>query len=183
MPGGGSTTPGAFAAAGRHGGCATPKYWRSTRTCGTGKTRVQSGPRKAGVAECGECGGVAGRLGHAGRESDSGSPKARSGIFFQLARLKDRLTRTAKHVGVRPTNLSERLLRACRFKQSAHGGDTTGGKTYAFGVFLDGRFVRSEIDAVHLVAGDIAVEPLDLGTHSLQDVDRLLGDFAPLGVG
>jgi hypothetical protein len=41
-------------------------------------------------------------------------------------------------------------------------------------VFLDGRLVRSEIDAVHLVAGYVAMKPLDLAAHSLQNVDRLL---------
>ena len=78
---------------------------------------------------------------------------------------------------------SQRLLRACRVEKSAHGGDAIGRKPYAPGVFLDGRFVRGEIDAVHLVAGYVAMEPLDLGTHSLQNVDRLLRDFPQLGVG
>jgi len=50
-------------------------------------------------------------------------------------------------------------------------------------VFLDGRIVAGEVDAVHLVAGYVAVGRLDLGTHRLQNVDRLLGDFPQLGVG
>ena len=74
------------------------------------------------------------------------------------------------------------LLRACRVEKPAHGGDAIGRKAYTPGVFLDGRLVRGEIDAVDLVAGNVAMEPLDLGTHSLQNVDRLLGDFTQLGV-
>jgi hypothetical protein len=35
----------------------------------------------------------------------------------------------------------------------------------------DGRIVRSEIDAVDLVAGYVAVEPLDRGAHFLQNLD------------
>jgi len=72
---------------------------------------------------------------------------------------------------------SQRLLRACRVDKSAHGGDAIGRNAYAPGVFLDGRLVRSEVDAVHLVAGYVAMEPLDLVPHSLQNANRLLGDF------
>jgi len=68
-------------------------------------------------------------------------------------------------------------------KESAHGGDAIGRKAYAFGVLLDGRLVRGEIDAVHFVAGYVAMEPLDLGTHCFQNTDRLLRDFPQLGVG
>ena len=53
-------------------------------------------------------------------------------------------------------------------------GDAIGGKAYASGMFLNGRLVRGEVDAIHLVAGYVAMEPLDLGTHSPQNVDRLL---------
>ena len=77
----------------------------------------------------------------------------------------------------------KRLFRACGVEESAHGGDAIGRKAYAPGVLLDGRLVRGEVDAVHLVAGYVAMEPLDLWTHSLQNVDRLLGDFPQLGVG
>jgi len=35
---------------------------------------------------------------------------------------------------------------------------------------LDGRIVAGEVDAVHLVAGYVAVGRLDLGTHRLQNV-------------
>src|SRR5580658_8999834 len=77
----------------------------------------------------------------------------------------------------------QRLLCGCRVDEPADGGDAIGWKACALGVLLDGRLVRSEIDAVHLVAGYITMEPLDLGTHSLQNVDRRLRDFPQLRVG
>src|SRR5580693_2055727 len=67
--------------------------------------------------------------------------------------------------------------------QPAHGSDAIARKTLALGVLLDTGLVRSEINAVHFVAGDITVEPLNLRTHSLQHADGLLGKFAQLGVG
>ena len=54
---------------------------------------------------------------------------------------------------------------------------------YAPGMFVDGRFVRGKIDAVHLVAGYVTMKPLNLGTHAFQHTDGLLGDFPQLGVG
>jgi hypothetical protein len=59
-------------------------------------------------------------------------------------------------------------------EKSPHGGDAISRKAYALSVFLDDRFVRGEIDTVHLVAGYIAMEPLDLGTQSFENIDRLL---------
>jgi hypothetical protein len=78
---------------------------------------------------------------------------------------------------------SQRLLRARRIEKPSNGGDPIGRKAYASGVLLDGRLVGGEVDAIHLVAGHVTMEPLDLGTHSLQNVDRLLGDFPQLSVG
>lgn len=75
------------------------------------------------------------------------------------------------------------LLRACRVQEPAHRGDAIGRKAYAFGVFLDRRLVRGEIDAVHFVPCHVAMEPLNLRTHSPQNADRLLGNFSQLGVG
>ena len=82
-----------------------------------------------------------------------------------------------------PGWFSQRLLRGGRIDESAHGRDAIGRKACAPGVLLDGRFVGSEVDAVHLVASYVAMEPLDSGTHFLQNHDRLLGDFPQLGVG
>jgi len=82
-----------------------------------------------------------------------------------------------------PREFQPLLLRACRVEKPAHGRDAIGRKAHAPGVLLDRRLVRSEIDAVHLVSGYVAMEPLDLGTHSLQNINRLLGDFPQLSVG
>jgi hypothetical protein len=57
-----------------------------------------------------------------------------------------------------------------------------GGKAYAPGLFLDGRFVRGEVDAVHLVAGYLTVEPPDVGPILRQNLDRRLGHLWQLGV-
>jgi len=78
--------------------------------------------------------------------------------------------------------LRRRSFRACRVEKTAHGGDAVGGNAGSLGMFSDGRLVRSEVNAVHLVAGYVAVEPLDSG-HSLEDIDRLLGKFPQLSVG
>jgi hypothetical protein len=67
--------------------------------------------------------------------------------------------------------------------ETANGADTVCGKANAFGMFLDGGFVRSEIDAVDLVASDVTVEPLDFWAHAFQNVDGFLGDFAQLRIG
>ena len=77
----------------------------------------------------------------------------------------------------------QHLLRARGVDQSAHSGDAVGRNAYATGMFSDGGLVRSEIDAVDLVAGYVTMEPLDRGAHSPQNADRLLRDFPQLGVG
>ena len=69
------------------------------------------------------------------------------------------------------------LFSACRVEKSPHSRDAVGRKAHALGVFLNDSFIRGEVDAVHFVAGYIAMEPLDLGPQSLQNVDRLLRDF------
>jgi hypothetical protein len=76
----------------------------------------------------------------------------------------------------------QRSLRACRVEKTAHGRDPVGGKAYSPRVFLDGRLVGGEVNAVHLVAGYVAMEPLD-PRHSLENVDRLLGNVPQLSVG
>src|SRR5262249_32587476 len=49
-------------------------------------------------------------------------------------------------------------------------------------VLADRLFVRTEVDAVDLVSGHVAVEPLDLGAHPSQDLDGLPGHRLELGV-
>src|SRR5580700_5364989 len=73
--------------------------------------------------------------------------------------------------------------RCGRVDKSAHSRDSIGRNAHALGVFVDNRFVGGKIDAVHLVAGYITMEPLDLGTQSLKNLDRLLRDFPQLGFG
>ncbi len=73
-----------------------------------------------------------------------------------------------------PGAFSRHSLRSCRVDQSADGGDAIRREASPACVFPDRRFVRSEVDAVHLVTGYVAMEPVDLGTHSLKNVDRLL---------
>ena len=79
--------------------------------------------------------------------------------------------------------LSKRLLCGRRIDESAHRGDAIGRKADAPGVLLDGRLVWGEIDAVHLVAGYVAMQPLNMGAHFLQNLERLLRDFPKLDVG
>jgi hypothetical protein len=56
-----------------------------------------------------------------------------------------------------------RLPSHCWVEKSPHCRDAVGRNAYALGVFSDDSFVRGEVNAVHLVAGYIAMEPLDLG--------------------
>jgi hypothetical protein len=78
--------------------------------------------------------------------------------------------------------LRRRSFRAGRVEKTAHSGDAVGGNACSLRVFSDSRLVGGEVNAVHLVAGYVAMEPLDSG-HSLEDVDRLLGNFPQLRVG
>ena len=78
--------------------------------------------------------------------------------------------------------LIRRLLRACRVEKAAHGRDPVGGKAYSLRVFSDRRLILGQVDAVHLVAGYVAVEPLD-SRHPIENVNRLLGKFPQLNVG
>jgi len=57
------------------------------------------------------------------------------------------------------------LLGSCRIDEAADRGDAIGRKAYAPGVLVNGRLIGGEVDAIHLVAGNVAMEPLDAGTH------------------
>ena len=82
-----------------------------------------------------------------------------------------------------PAKVGRSLPRGGRVDQAAYGRDAIGRKADAPGVFFDGRLVRGEVDAIHFVAGYVAMEPLDLGTHFPQNLDRLLRHFSQLGFG
>src|SRR5215207_5654863 len=55
-------------------------------------------------------------------------------------------------------------------------GDAVGGEAAALRVLADGRLVRGDVDAVDLVARDVALDPLNLRPHLLQHAARLLRD-------
>jgi hypothetical protein len=82
-----------------------------------------------------------------------------------------------------PGAFNQGSFRGCRVYHSSDCGDAIRGEASPSRVFPDRRLVGSEVDAVNFVAGYVAVEPLDLGTHCLQNAHRLLGDFPQLGVG
>jgi hypothetical protein len=74
------------------------------------------------------------------------------------------------------------LLRACRIDQPADGRDSVGGKASAAGMLLDSGFIRREVHAIHLVACDVTMEPLNPRAHFFQHADGFLGEFPPLGI-
>src|SRR5689334_21814486 len=53
--------------------------------------------------------------------------------------------------------------------------DDVGGEAAASGVLHDRVLVLGDVDAVELVGGDVAVQPLDAGRHLVEDVVRRAG--------
>ena len=84
---------------------------------------------------------------------------------------------------LRQAHSSRHSFRGCRVDQSADGGDAIRGEASPSCVFPDRRLVWSEVDAVNLVAGYVAMEPLNGRTHSLENIHGLLRDFAQLHIG
>src|SRR6266850_1859428 len=82
-----------------------------------------------------------------------------------------------------PAHFSRRSLRSCRVDQSADGGDAIRREASPSRVFPDRRLVWSEVHAIELVSGDVAMQPLNRRTHSIENIHRLLRDFAHLGIG
>src|SRR5687767_2317898 len=66
-------------------------------------------------------------------------------------------------------------LRAGRIDHAADRRDAVGGEPAPPRVLEDRILAFGDVDAVELVAGHVAVEPLDLGAHVAQHVARLLG--------
>ena len=54
--------------------------------------------------------------------------------------------------------------------------DLVGGEAAHLGVFVDGGLVGGDVDAIDLVAGDEALDPLELGADGGDDAAGLLGD-------
>ena len=87
--------------------------------------------------------------------------------------------RTQKHGG----GVIQGSFGGCGIDQSAYRGNAIGRKARSPGMLLDGRFVRSQVDAVHLVTCDVAMKPLDPRPHFLQNLHRLLRNFPQLCFG
>src|ERR1035438_6616309 len=66
---------------------------------------------------------------------------------------------------------------ATRVDHSPHRRDPIGRKSSAAGMFPDCFLVRCQVHAINFIAGDVAVQPLNLRPHSLQYVHRFSGDF------
>ena len=62
------------------------------------------------------------------------------------------------------------LFRGRRVNQPPHSGDPVGGKPRSLRMFLNGHFIRSQVNAINLVARYIAVQPLNLGPQFLQNL-------------
>ena len=77
-------------------------------------------------------------------------------------------------------NWAPRLFRrsAVAIDETADSGDAISRKPDTFGVFLDRGFVRSEVDAINFVAGDVAMQPLNFRTHVFQNVARTFCETA-----
>ena len=150
--GGGSTRCRAFTATGRLGGCAAAKYWCAAHAAE--QVKLEGSLHLARQA-----------LTHA-----AGAAAWLEGWDMPVDR--------AIEVVLMPTLHLLRISRGEKIldgpgRRSAHsallGPEVGARRRYdwqgglASGVFLDGRLVRGEVDAVNLVAGYVAMEPLDLG--------------------
>ena len=75
------------------------------------------------------------------------------------------------------------LLIFLRVDQVPDGGDPAGRDADLARVFANRGFVRSEVHAVDFLVRHVAVEPLNLGSHSLQDLQRAQGHLPDLAFG
>src|SRR6516164_11301072 len=73
------------------------------------------------------------------------------------------------------------LLQQRRINEAANSGNPINGNTYSAGMFPDAVVIWRKINAVNLVLGHIAVEPLDLRPHFLQCLQGAKGYFTDLG--
>ena len=72
------------------------------------------------------------------------------------------------------------LFHISRINQTAHCGNTIGWNAYPAGVLPNGVLVGREVNAVDLVFGDVAVEPLNLRSHFLQRLQGTQGQVPDL---
>jgi hypothetical protein len=73
-----------------------------------------------------------------------------------------------------------RLAQGGRVNETADRRDTVGWDTCSARMFPDAVFIRSEVNAIDLVLGDVTVEPLDLRPHSTQNLQRAQGHLPDL---
>ena len=71
----------------------------------------------------------------------------------------------------------KRLLRRSRIDEPTHGGDAIGWEASPFCVFSDSCLIGGKVDAVNLVACDIALQPLNLRTHFAENGNGPSRDF------
>src|SRR6185437_6191719 len=79
-----------------------------------------------------------------------------------------------------PSRKRCRLAHVRGIDEPAHGRHPIRGDTYAACVLADCILIRREVHAGNLVFGDVAVEPLDLRPHVLQDLEGPQGERADL---
>src|ERR1700722_5124652 len=79
-------------------------------------------------------------------------------------------------------SLRAALFRISGLKQAAHCGYAIRRNSSALGMFADHRFVRREVDAVDLVAGHVAVQPLNVVPQAANRSHRPLRYFTELSV-
>ncbi len=67
-----------------------------------------------------------------------------------------------------------------RINETADCGDTVSGNPNPAGVLPNGVLVGSEVNAVDLIFGDVAVKPLNLRSHFLQRLQGTHGQLSNL---
>src|ERR1051325_4939299 len=72
------------------------------------------------------------------------------------------------------------LIQARRIDQAAHCPNPIRGDAGLASMLPDCLLVRRKIDAIHLVFGNVTVEPLNLRAHLFQGLQRLEGDLSDL---
>src|ERR1700722_5735431 len=94
----------------------------------------------------------------------------------------------ARHDSIVTQNVSQtseprawRLLADGGVDDRSYLGDAIGREAALLGMGANGGLVRRDVDAVDLVVGDVAVQPLDLGAQLTQHSARRLRDGLQLG--
>ena len=75
-----------------------------------------------------------------------------------------------------------RLLGGCRVDETSHCGYPISRKATPLRVFSNRRLIRGNVHAVDFVAGNVALQPLNLGPHSLNNRHRPSRDLLKFSV-